>query len=326
MNKYFDVVALGESLVDVLINYKTGDDATKMIGNAGGAPLNVLIALSKLSKETSFLGKVSRDVFGGYLLSTMQDNGVDSSGVVHTDLLTSLAMVHLDDKGNRSFSFYRTNTADINYQQSEIDKSIIDKAKIFHFGSVSMTDEPCRTATIEAAKYAKAKGVKVSFDPNLRLNLWSDKNDALQFICKGLEIADYVKMSDEEVSFITGEEDYKKGAEILLEKYNFELLSVTLGSNGAACYCNNLCCFHNTYDTDCVDTTGSGDASWGATLYKILEVDCNLKSVDENTLSDFVNFANAAGSICASKFGAIKAMPTKEEIYECMNSVPLLIK
>lgn len=325
MTKRFDVVSTGECLIDVLLKTGKESSSVQMTGNAGGAPVNVLAALSRLNCSTSYLGKISRDAFGQYLIRVMQENGIDTSGVVLTDDQTTLAMVSLNEKGDRDFSFYREGTADVNYSKEDVNTDIIRDAKVFHFGSVSMVSEPSRTATLWAAKYAKECGVKVSFDPNLRPVLWKDPENARPWIEEGLAVADYVKVSEEELVYLTGTADNLEGARELLRKYPITFLAVTLGPKGCACFSGDACAYEQTYDTNCIDTTGSGDACWGAILSCLVECSDSGRNLSREALAEIAQFGNAAGALCASKHGAIYSMATKEEILECMRRAPRLV-
>ena len=325
MERRFDVTALGECLLDVIVTSGVDDANVKMEGNAGGAPVNVLAALSKLGRSTAYLGKLSHDAFGSFLKNVILQNNIDTSGVAFTDDPTTLAIVALDKNGDRNFSFYREDTADVNYRSDEIDRDVIRSSRIFHFGSVSMTSEPSRTATLEAAREAKRSGVRVSFDPNLRPTLWNDVEDAREFILEGMKLADYLKLSEEELVYVTGSSDYLDAGKKLIGEYGIALLTVTLGPKGCICITEDQDCYEPTYDVHTIDTTGSGDAFWGAFLSKIIEFDCNVEGIDREGLSDIAKFANAAGSLCSTKHGAIGAMVDRESIEKCMAEVPRLI-
>ena len=324
MGKRYNVAAVGECLVDVIADTADGTSVT-MTGNAGGAPVNVLAALSRLGKKTAFLGKLSRDAFGAYLKRVLEDNGIDVSGAVYTDLPTTLAMVALDEHGDRSFSFYRKNTADVEYSEEEINRDVIDDGEILHFGTVSMTCEPSRSATLAAVKYAKERGLKISFDPNLRMNLWDSPDEPKKWMRAGLEFADYVKLSDDELFYLTGETDCALGGEKLVQEYGMDFLLITMGAKGCMGFCGGISAYEPTYDTACVDTTGAGDACWGAALSRISEMSGDVKDADEKKLREILKFSNAAGSLCASKRGAVNSMASEEEIISCMENVPRLI-
>ena len=324
MTKRFDVVSTGECLIDVLLQGSQQTNAVQMVGNAGGAPVNVLAALTKLGCTAAYLAKLSTDAFGKFLLRIIEKNNINTEGIVYAQDHTTLAMVSLNEKGDRDFSFYRENTADVNYTAQEVNTDVILASKIFHFGSVSMVNDPSRTATLWAARFARDNGVKVSFDPNLRPALWGDVEVARPWIEEGLKLADYVKVSEEELVFLTGKTDFRAGAKELLEKYPIAFLAVTLGADGCACFAGEHSVYEPTYDTKCVDTTGSGDACWGAMLSRLVAMEEQVQTLGEQELRELALFANAAGSLCASRYGAIFAMGTRQEIEACMNEVPRL--
>lgn len=324
MTKQFDVVSTGECLIDVLMQEDRQNHRMTMVGNAGGAPVNVLVALSHLNHSTAYLGKLSKDAGGAYLLEIIREHGINTRGIVFTDDKTTLAMVSLNAEGDRDFSFYRQNTADVNYCPEEVNLDVIRQGRVFHFGSVSMTTEPSRSATLYGARYAREQGVKVSFDPNLRPVLWDDLDQARHWIREGFQVADYVKVSEEELELLTGKTDILEGARELLEAYHFQFLSVTLGAKGCICFANGTYGYEKTYATNCIDTTGSGDAAWGATLSCLVRLGNRVAHLSREDLREIARFANAAGALCASKHGAIYAMPTLEEIQQCMEKIPRL--
>jgi fructokinase len=324
-NKAYDVVSLGECLIDCLVN--ESDDHQKLMieGNPGGAPGNVLVAMSSLGMRTAFIGKVGDDVFGHFMDRTLKSHDVDTTGIIFSEKPTTLAMVSLDAVGNRSFRFYRERTADVELTWEEINKEIIDRCHIFHFGSVSMSTEPIRSATLSAASYAHKIGKKISFDPNLRPNLWSDINDARQPIIRGLELADYVKLSDEEQEFITGIADPVEGGKVLMEQYRLEFLAVTLGPKGLIVFNNGNYMSGQAYDVETVDTTGAGDAMWGATLTWLIKNADDPIKLSKDDMVKIVDYANAAGSCSTMKYGAINAMPNDREIMNCIAQVKKLV-
>ncbi len=323
--RQFDAIALGECLVDCIA--REIPDASKITieGNAGGAPCNVMVAMTRLGSCTGFIGKVGNDLFGRYLADLIRKSNVDCSGLCFTDKPTTLAIVSLDETGNRSFGFYREQTADVSLCSDDVDTSLIDDCRIFHFGTVSMTAEPSRSATLYAAEYAKSKGKIISFDPNLRPQLWGNLDDARNAIVKGMALADYVKLSAEEQEFITGECDPIKGGEQLAKQYGFPLLAVTMGAQGLAVFHDGRHAFSYSYDVKTVDTTGAGDAMWGATLAWLLKNSGEQFALSDTQMQELVEYANAAGSCCTTRYGAITAMPDEDEIRACIKSVPKLI-
>ena len=291
--------------------------------NPGGAPANVLVMAGKLGAKTAFVGKVGSDPFGSFLKETLQNEGVDVSGmVVSQEVPTTLAFVQLDEKGDRTFSFYRNPGADVCLRADEVDETVLNQSRIFHFGSVSLTDEPSRTATLESVKKAKKAGAVVSYDPNYRPALWREESLAVREMTRALELADIVKASEEELSLLTGESDLERGSRKLLERGPV-LAVVTRGPKGAYYRTGRVCGSVSTFDVPTVDTTGAGDAFWGALLSRL----CGKKREDisrmtREELEQAVVFANAAGSLATMKKGAIPSLPTREEIEACVRETP----
>jgi fructokinase len=315
MNKIYDITAVGESLIDVVVK-RDNSGGLSMEGNPGGAPLNAMAAATKLGCSAAFIGKLSTDSFGRLLLDTIRSSGISDEGVVFTNSEpTTLAIVTLDSRGDRSFSFYREHTADVELQSSEINLDLIKRSCILHFGSVSMTCEPSRSATLSAAKFAKENGVLVSYDPNLRERLWDNLGEARMVILEGMELADIVKVSEEELLFLTGTDDITAGAKRLMERYSMKILAVTLGAKGAIVFGNGICSAQPTYDkVKTIDTTGAGDAFWGAFLRCVVKSEKSITELTQEDLESFLDFANAAGSISTTKLGAIPALPTVAEV------------
>jgi len=322
----FDVVALGELLIDFTPSGLSHAGNLLFERNPGGAPANVLACLAKLGKKTCFIGKVGNDQFGNFLKETLLESNIDASGLVFSDSVnTTLAFVHLDKNGDRSFSFYRNPGADMTLSENELCLNLIDCARIFHFGSVSMTGEPSRSATLKAVSYAKEKGSMISYDPNLRIPLWNSLDEARKVIVKGLEYANILKLSEEELQFITGESDLEKGTCQIFEEYGIGLIFVTLGKNGSFFRLGKNTGYSPAYDVATLDTTGAGDAFLGGALYKILEKGRSISDLTADDVSDFIKFANAAGSLATVKKGAIPAMPTLDEIKNCILKVPKIV-
>ena len=310
----YDVVALGEILIDFTPYGQSDNKNTLFERNPGGAPANVLVMLSKLGLKTSFIGKVGADDFGTFLKETLVSNHVDTTGVVTTGQFnTTLAFIHLHPDGDRSFSFYRKPGADITLEEKEVNYELIDKAKLFHFGSVSMTSEPSRQATISALKYAKEKGLLISFDPNLRESLWDDLSEAKKVISDSMHFADILKVSEEELHFLTDTMDYENGTELLSRNYEIPLILVTLGEKGCFFRYKDKTEMIPPYVVEAIDTTGSGDAFCGALLFKIL-AESNMENLNIDKLKSSVLFANAAGALAATKRGGIPALPTLKDI------------
>lgn len=307
-----DIVSLGEILIDFTPNGTNEQGITLFARNPGGAPANVLAMNSKLGGTSAFIGKIGNDAFGAYLKDTLNSHNIDTSGLVtDSEVPTTLAFVQLDKSGDRSFSFYRNPSADMMLNTNEVKKELINDCKIFHFGSVSLTDEPCRKATFDSVAYAKEHGKIISFDPNYRPLLWKDKAESIKIITKAIAFSDILKVSEDEMYLITNETNLELGSEKLLNM-GPSLVLVSLGEKGA--------CFRNkkhfgifpTYNVNAVDTTGAGDAFVGAMLWQIK--DFNLCEISNMNLAENINFANAAGSLTTTQRGAIPALPTLSEI------------
>lgn len=320
-----DVVALGETLIDFTPNGTNAQGIVCFARNPGGAPANVLAMNAKLGGTTAFIGKVGKDSFGDFLRQTLKESNIDVSGmIVDEKVPTTLAFVQLDSKGDRSFTFYRNPGADVMLTSNEVNRALIDECSIFHFGSVSLTADPSRTATLDAARYARQRGKLVSFDPNYRPLLWEQPTNALQQMQAGVRLADLLKVSEEEMQLITGESDLARGSHALLEM-GPSLVLVSLGAKGA--YYRNAVSsgYLPTYNVATVDTTGAGDAFMGAIHYQLKGKSAlALKTICASELEEIIRFGNAAGSLTTTKGGAIPAMPTTEEIRQCISTIPLL--
>jgi len=310
-----DLAAIGELLIDFTPSGKSDQGNPLFECNPGGAPANVLAAITRLGGTGAFIGKVGSDTFGSFLSDTLKNNGIDDKGLMFdTKVNTTLAFVHLSETGDRSFSFYRDPGADMMLSFEDVDKDIIKNAKAFHFGSVSMTHEPSRTATLESASCARAMGKTISYDPNLRPALWNSLEEAKEVILKGMEFADILKISEEELTFLTGETDLEKGADRLADLYNGRILLVTLGPDGCFFGMDGRYDRLPTYDVKTIDTTGAGDAFLGGFLFKIRPYFGRLQELTFEELHDAVDFANAVGSLATTRKGAIPAMPRLEEV------------
>lgn len=321
----YDIVALGECLIDFVSGDGTGNGSLLYKGNPGGAPANVLAAASRLGLNTAFIGKVGDDSFGAFLKNTLEENRIDTSSLILSpEYPTTLAFVSLDETANRSFSFYRRETADVNLRETEIDYELIRKAKLFHFGSVSLTAEPSRSATLAAVRFAKKDKKPVSYDPNLRERLWPSLYEAKKIILSAMDYADLVKVSEEELSFLTGFSGLEEGMRVLCSKYQLRFLAVTLGAKGCCCMSGDTICSSPAFAVNSVDTTGAGDAFWGAMLYQLQKSGKKPDSFTEDELKRFMDYANAAGSLATTKKGAIPSLPDEPEILDCIASVPRL--
>ena len=315
--KQIDVVALGELLIDFTPAGFSNQGAALLARNAGGAPANVLAMLSILGKKTAFVGKVGQDNFGLFLKRTLEDSNIDVSGLtISKTENTTLAFVSLDEKGDRLFDFYRTNSADVMLRRAGLPEERLEGCKFFHLGSVSMTAEPARGATLYAARRAKELGKLVSYDPNFRPALWANREDASRVMRSGLAFADVVKVSDDEVELLTGCGDYLEGARTLVAG-GAKLAFVTAGDQGTWYASMSGSEGHiPSIKVDAVDTTGAGDTFLGALLSELLDCGRNLEEIQEQELQRIICFANVAGALCATGRGAIVSMPGREQILE----------
>ena len=318
MNKTFDVVALGELLIDFTENGVSKQGNPLLEANPGGAPCNVLAMLQNYGKSTAFIGKVGNDNFGHMLADTVKNIGIDISNLKFDDEIhTTLAFVHTHEDGDRDFSFYRNPGADVRLSEDEIDPDLIKSAKIFHFGTLSMTHEMVAKATEKAISIAKENGCLISFDPNLRPPLWSDLNDAKEKMDFGFQKCDILKISDDEVTFFTGEEDVLEGAKKIKEKYGIKLVCATLGKDGSyALYGDHVVKCNPFLNPNTIETTGAGDTFMGSVLNAVLEV--GIENYSEDSLREMLTPANAAASLITTKRGALKVMPTVDEIKDYM--------
>ena len=314
----YDVTALGELLIDFASKSVDGAGYPTMAANPGGAPCNFLAALNACGKKTAFLGKVGDDAFGHLLLGTLKEAGIETKGiVVDPDVFTTLAFVTFDDKGDRSFSFARKPGADTQLRWEEVDKALIDDANVFHFGTLSLTDEPARSTTRKAVAYAKEQGKLITYDPNLRKPLWKTEDEAREQILWGLGHADVVKISDEEVEFLwncTPEE----GAEKLLNEYGVGLSMVTLGPDGAYLKTNKASCRIPGIKVSPIDTTGAGDIFGGSAVSRLLELNKTVAELTDEDLAYIGRFAVTAASLSTEHLGGIPSIQDQETVLNHM--------
>ena len=309
-----DVVALGELLIDFAAKSKGPDGYPTMAANPGGAPGNFLAALNVYGKKTAFLGKVGDDAFGQLLLGTLQRAGIETKGViVDPDYFTTLAFVTFDSAGDRSFSFARKPGADTQLRWEEIDKGLMDEARVFHFGTLSLTDEPARTATRKAVAYAKETGKLISCDPNLRVPLWRSKEEAREQMLWSLQQADLVKISDNEVSFLWACSP-EEGAEKLLREFGVKLAMVTLGAEGCLLRTKNACFRAPAPKVHPVDTTGAGDIFGGSAMARFLDLKKAPDALTRDDLSYIGTYALMAASLSTERSGGIPSIPEKDAV------------
>lgn len=319
MEKNFDVIALGELLIDFTMNGQSEQGNNMFEACPGGAPCNVLALLNKMGKKTAFLGKVGQDQFGTLLKDTITEVGIDSTRLVmDPEVNTTLAFVHTFPDGDREFSFYRNPGADMMLSESDVDPEFIGQAKIFHFGTLSMTHDGVRAATKKAVQAAKENGCLISFDPNLRPPLWSSLDLAKEQMEYGFGVCDILKISDNEIQFVSGKEDYDEGIAYLQEKYQIPLILLTMGRDGSRAYYKGMRVQRPGFSVKAIETTGAGDTFCGSSLTYILEHDFD--SLTEEQLGEMLTFANAAAAIVTTKKGAIRSMPEREEVTALLDS------
>ena len=313
-----DVVALGEVLIDFASRGTDAGGYPLMQALPGGAPANFLAALTKYGKSTAFLGKVGDDTFGHLLVSTVKDAGIETRGIViDPTVFTTLAFVTFDASGDRSFSFARKPGADTRLCWEEVDKSLIDEARAFHFGTLSLTDDPARTTTQRCVAYAKEKGKLVTCDPNLRIPLWNDLEEAKKQMLWSLHQADVVKISDNEVEFLwdcTPEE----GADKLISVFGVSLAMVTLGPDGCLLKTKNAAFRAACPKVHPVDTTGAGDIFGGSAVARLLELEKSIEDLTEADLAYIGNFAATAASLSTEMPGGIPSIPQKDQVLAAM--------
>ncbi|WP_196020666.1 carbohydrate kinase family protein [Mediterraneibacter faecis] len=315
MAKKYDVIALGELLIDFTMNGQSEQGNNLFEACPGGAPCNVLALLNKMGKKTAFIGKVGKDQFGALLRDTITEAGIDASNLmVDENVNTTLAFVHTFPDGDREFSFYRNPGADMMLTADEVNPEVVKDTKVFHFGTLSMTHEGVREATKKAVETAKANGCLVSFDPNLRPPLWSSLDLAKEQMEYGFGKCDILKISDNEIQFVSGKEDYDEGIAYLQETYNIPLILLTMGKDGSRAYYKGMRVERPGFSVKAIETTGAGDTFCGSSLNYL--VDHDFENLTEEQLGEMLTFANAAAALVTTKKGAIKAMPVKEEVLE----------
>ena len=318
--KKFDVVTLGELLIDFTDNGMSAQGNTMFEANPGGAPCNVLAMLNKLGHPTAFIGKVGKDIFGLKLKSVLEEVGIGTSNlIVDEDARTTLAFVQTFEDGDRDFSFYRNPGADMLLTADEVDGELVKSARLFHFGTLSMTHEGVREATKKAIRLAKEAGAVVSFDPNLRPPLWKSLDDAKEQAAYGFTQCDVLKISDNEIQWFTGEEDYDKGIEKLRQEYDIPLILLSMGKDGSRAYYKDLRVEIPSFiQKETIETTGAGDTFGGCCLHYVLEY--GLDGLNEERLKEMLTFANAAASIITTRKGALRVMPEVEEVKRFIES------
>ena len=313
----YDVTALGELLIDLTQNGMSEQGNPILEANPGGAPCNVLACLSKHGHKTAFIGKVGKDGFGEQLTKGLVETGISTEGLQYdTQVHTTLAVVHTYADGDRDFSFYRNPGADMMLKAEEVDEQIIKNSKIFHFGSLSMTDQPCRSAHLHALKIAEEAGCLRSYDPNLRPPLWPNLEVAKENILELMAHCDILKISDNEIQWLSGKEDYDEGIAWLRSQFDIPLIFLTLGKDGSRAYCGDVRTQQAGFKLNTIETTGAGDTFFGSVLHQILEK--GFRPYTKEELDEMLRFANAAAALGTTRRGALRVMPSKDEIAEIL--------
>lgn len=315
-NRLYDVTALGELLIDFTENGTSSQGNPMLEANPGGAPCNVLAMLERLGKKTAFIGKVGKDMFGTQLKNAVEEVGIDTRNLImDEEVHTTLAFVHTYPDGDRDFSFYRNPGADMMLNKSEVQEDLIRNSRIFHFGTLSSTHEGVREATRHAIEVAKDAGCIITFDPNLRPPLWKSLEDARTEIEYGMTKCDVLKISDNEVEFLFGTTDYDKGAALIREKYNIPLVLITMGKEGSRAYYKDLRVEAAPFlQENTIETTGAGDTFCASALNYVLEH--GLDNLTEENLMELLTFANAAASLITTRKGALRVMPSRQNVLD----------
>ena len=310
----YDVVALGELLIDLTQNGLSAQGNPTLEANPGGAPCNVLALLSKLGHKTAFIGKVGQDGFGDQLEAALVETGISVEGLCRDKAVhTTLAVVHTFADGNRDFSFYRNPGADMRLTKDEVNMELIRQSKIFHFGTLSMTDEPVRAATYAAIAEAERAGVLRSFDPNLRPPLWRTLDEAKEQVLFGMAHCDILKISDNEIQWLTGLGDFDAGIRWIQERFpGIRLILLSMGKEGSQAYSGMTMAEVKGFCVNAVETTGAGDTFFGGVLHHVLT--WGLRDYTQEELTQMLTFANAAAAIITTKKGALRVMPEKADI------------
>lgn len=319
--KEYDVIALGELLIDMTDNGVSEQGNTLFEANPGGAPCNVLAMLRRLNHKVGFIGKVGDDIFGRKLKKVLEEVGINTDNLlIDKNCRTTLAFVETHPDGDRSFSFYRNPGADMMLQKEDIHESLLRQTKIFHFGTLSMTHENVRQATMYAVETAKKNGAVISFDPNIREMLWDSLETAKEQVHYGLKMCDVLKISDNEIQWLTGEQDFTAGVKKIRERYKIPLILVSMGKEGSRAYylkedsSEIIVEEKAVLQKNTIETTGAGDTFMGCVLHFILNK--GLKHLEQTDLSQMLRFANAAASIITTRKGALRVMPDLRDIEE----------
>lgn len=310
----YDITALGEILIDFTYQGISQNGQKLFAQNPGGAPANALTAAARLGAKTAFLGKAGVDMHGCFLKSVLETEGIDTSGfILDSRYFTTLAFVDLSPEGERTFSFARKLGADTQLETEELNTAVLENSKIFHIGSLSLTDEPAKSTTFAAIQKAKESGSIISYDPNYRASLWSDEETAKREMRSLVPSVDVMKISDEEMELLTDETKPERAAEVLLSQ-GVQIVAVTLGKDGAYVANRDGGCLVSGFTSQVKDTTGAGDAFWGTFLFCLSQSEWPVQELSLGQIASYAEFANAAASLCVERLGAIPAMPRMEEI------------
>jgi fructokinase len=312
--KKYHVTALGELLIDFTENGLSNQGNFLMEANPGGAPCNVLAMLQKLGKKTAFIGKVGNDFLGKHLKKVVEEVGVDTRNLLlDEEVHTTLAFVHTYADGDRDFSFYRNPGADMNLRAEEIDEELIAQSEVFHFGSLSLTHPGVREATKKALQIAKDNGCLITYDPNLRPPLWNTLEEAKEQIAFGMQWCDVMKISDNEIQWFTGKEDFDEGIQVLQDTYQIPLILLSLGRDGSRAYYKGMKVEAKPFlQENTIETTGAGDTFCACVINYVLEH--GLQNLTEENLREMLTFANAAASLITTRKGALRVMPEKADV------------
>lgn len=317
--KQYHVTALGELLIDFTENGLSNQGNYLMEANPGGAPCNVLAMLQKLGKKTAFIGKVGNDFLGKHLKKVVEEEGIDTRNLkLDDEVHTTLAFVHTYADGDRDFSFYRNPGADMNLRAEEIDAELIAQSEVFHFGSLSLTHPGVREATKKALQIARDNGCLITYDPNLRPPLWKTLEEAKEQIGFGMQWCDVMKISDNEIQWFTGLEDFDEGIQVLQDTYHIPLVLLSMGKEGSRAYYQGMKVEAKPFlQKNTIETTGAGDTFCACVINYVLEH--GLQNLTEENLREMLTFANAAASLITTRKGALRVMPTKEEVEHILN-------
>lgn len=315
-----DLVCLGELLIDFTPAGRSEQGNELFECNPGGGPANFVVAGARLGAKTGFIGQVGNDHFGRYLKQTLEGYQIDTTGLILSDeYMSTLAFVHLFEDGDRDFTFYRKNGADAFLRKEDVAYSVLDRTKAFHFSSLTLVNEICTESTFAAAQYAKEKGVMISYDPNWRPSLWDNDDHCRSSMAAGLPYADVVKVSEEELLYLTNMDDPQAAADAIL-KQGPKLVIETCGDKGMRYYHANGHGASPGFAVKAIDATGAGDASFGSVMYGILQRNVDLNHIDHAVLEEILRFANATAAISVTRRGAMPSLPLPQEVDAFLNA------